>query len=148
MLLCNLTWFSAICNNWFLNFKFIRMAPAAPSAGVSPTRHVCDCCSVFVFFFLSRFQEFCVVLVEVFGRWFWKEWMQTLVVALQLLPLYLPSCLRVRLWAGHADLLGYCLTRNKQNQFFSLIMLMFVGGSWSCLYRELLSMFVRMFDGF
>lgn len=35
-------------------------------------------------------------------------------------------------------LVTVCLTRRKQNQYFSLIMLMLVGGSWVWLSRELL----------
>ncbi len=45
-------------------------------------------------------------------------------------------------------LVAACLTRHKQNQYFSLIMLIFAGGSWSWLSGELLSVFIRRSDGF
>lgn len=74
-----------------------------------------QCMTVIQFFFLLFFLflffspqvwRMCW-LVEMFGRWFWKEWVRTLVVAPQLLPLYLHSSFRVWLWAGHTVLLGY-----------------------------------------
>lgn len=73
-----------------------------------------DCYFAFVSFFSLQVWRIQCWLVQMFGRWFWKEWVQTLVVALQLLPLYPPSSLRVWLWAGHAALLGYCLFEQTQ----------------------------------
>lgn len=91
------------------------------------------------FFFLHRFQEFCVGWWRCLDGVFWKEWVQPLVVAPQLLPL---CPWGVWLRAGHTVPLGYCLFDQTQTKsILHLIKLIFMGGSWSWFSREMLSVY-------
>lgn len=51
------------------------------------THHVTVTLFSFSFFFLFFLHRFQFWLLEMFGRWFWKEWVHALVVAHQLVPL-------------------------------------------------------------
>ena len=86
-------------------------------------------------------------LVEMFGRWFCernecRRWLLLLSCSLFILLRALGCDYELD---TRSCLVTVCLSRHKQNQYFSLIMLISAGGSWSWLSRGLLSVFVRGF---